>query len=81
MCLLLRIDHADGRTAVDGQRLAVDEVVRLVAQEEAHAGNVLRGADAARGVELVIFGSQLLLLADVDPSRGDSVDRDVKRRQ
>lgn len=81
LCLLLRIDHADGRTTVDGQRLAVDEVVCLVAQEEAHAGNVLRGADAARGVELVIFGAQLLLLADVDPSRGDGVDRDMQRRQ
>ena len=81
LCLLLRIDHADGRTAVDGQRLAVDEVVRLVAQEEAGAGNVLRGADAPRGVELVILGAQLLLLADVDPSRGNGVDRDVQRRQ
>lgn len=81
MCLLFRIDHTDGCAAVDGQRLAVDEVVRLVAQEEAGAGNVLWGADAARGVELVIFGSQLLLLADVDPSRGNGVDRDVQRRQ
>lgn len=81
LCLLLRIDHADGRAAVDGQRLAVDEVVRLVAQEEAGAGNVLRGADAARRVELVIFGAQQLLLADVDPSRGYGVDRDVQRRQ
>lgn len=78
---LLWIDHADGRAAVDGQRLAIDEVVCLVAQEEACAGNVLRGADAARRVELVIFGVQLLLLADVDPSRGDGVDRDVQRRQ
>ena len=81
LCLLLRIDHADGRTAVDGQRLAVDEVVCLVAQEEAGAGNVLRGADAARGVELVIFGAQLLLLADVDSARCDGVDRDMQRRQ
>lgn len=31
--LLFRVDHPDGGSAVDGQHLDVDEVVRLVAQK------------------------------------------------
>lgn len=78
---LFGVDHPDGGAAIDGQRLAVDEVVRLVAQKEAHAGDVFGGADPSRRVECMVFGAQQLLLAHVDPSRGDGVDRDAERGQ
>ena len=79
--MLFRVDHLDGGTAVDGQGLPVEKIVCLIAQEEAGAGNVFRCADPARGVEGVILGAQLLLFADVDPTRGYGIDRDVERGQ
>lgn len=78
---LFRVDHSDGGTAVDCQSLPVEKIVCLVAQEEAGARNVFRGSDPPRGVEGVILGTQLLFFADVDPTRGYGIDRDVERSQ
>ena len=79
--MLFRVDYSDGGTAVDCQSLPVEKIVYLVAQEEAGAGNVFRDADPPRGMEGVSLGAQQLLFADVDSTRGNGTDRDVKRGQ
>lgn len=61
--------------------MPVEKIVCLIAQEEAGACDVFRSADSARGVEGVILGTQLLFFADVDPTRGYGIDRDVERSQ
>lgn len=54
---LLGINHLDSGASVDGDVLAIDEVVALGAEKERSAGNVEGKAYATRGMEGVVEGT------------------------
>ena len=74
---LFDVNHLFGHAPVDGDILAVDEVILFHAEKEAHAGDVFGVPHPSRGVLCVVFGSQRFVVVILNPARSDGVDRDV----